>query len=63
MMKLMLLLFWVILRYNRRKDPFNPILGWDRKDIPKHRISPTILRRVIIQKSYNIKDLSFLQGF
>ena len=28
--------------------------GRDRKDIPKRRIIPTILRRVITQKSYNI---------
>ena len=27
---------------------------WDRKDIPKRRIIPTILRSVITQKSYNV---------
>ena len=61
--KIILLLFWVIMWCNCRKDPFHHILGWDRKDIPKRRISPTILHRVITQKNYNTKDLSFLQGF
>jgi len=55
-MKLMLLLLWVMMQCNCRKDPFDPILGWDRKDIPKCRICPTILHRVITQKSCNLKD-------
>ena len=58
-------LFWVMARRNIVEDTtfrdfisipfsdlFHPAWEWARKDIPKHHILPTILRRGITQKGY-----------